>query len=134
MSENRNPSNNAGATNLPVHASRKLAPTTAIDLCEEPENNDLLGQMRLLLRLLLENALVTQPELEYEVRLLVMERLQRYLTKNLFMHNNCRVLVTFSAGVALHGANEEVDEIIGRADKAMYKAKKGGKNRVEAAE
>jgi PleD family two-component response regulator len=41
---------------------------------------------------------------------------------------------TFSAGVALHGANEEVDEIIGRADKAMYKAKKAGKNRVEAAD
>src|SRR5487761_2054685 len=71
MSENRNPSNIAGATILPVHASRKLAPTTAIELSEEPENNDLLGQMRLLLRLLLENALVTQPELEDEVRLLL---------------------------------------------------------------
>lgn len=64
----------------------------------------------------------------------VIERLQRNLTKNLFMHNNCRVLVTFSAGIALHGANEEVDEIVGRADKTMYKAKKGGENHVEAAE
>jgi diguanylate cyclase len=50
------------------------------------------------------------------------------------MHNNDRVLVTFSAGVALHGANEDADEIISRADKAMYKAKQGGKNRVEAAD
>jgi diguanylate cyclase len=64
----------------------------------------------------------------------VIQRLQRNLTKNLFMHNNERVLVTFSAGVALHGANEDVEDVISRADKAMYKAKKSGKNRVEAAD
>lgn len=61
------------------------------------------------------------------------QRLQRSLTKNFFMHNNERVLVTFSAGVAMHGENEDVQNIISRADKAMYKAKQGGKNRVEAA-
>lgn len=61
------------------------------------------------------------------------QRLQRSLTKNFFMHNNERVLVTFSAGVAVHGENEDAQNIIRRADKAMYKAKQGGKNRVEAA-
>ena len=71
MSENSNPSDNTGETIFPVHATRKLAPTAAIELSEEPENIDPLVQMRLLLRLLLEHALVTQPELEDEVRLLL---------------------------------------------------------------
>ena len=61
-------------------------------------------------------------------------RLQRELTKKFFLHNNERILVTFSAGVALRGENEDAEDVIGRADKAMYLAKKTGKNRVIAAE
>jgi diguanylate cyclase len=61
------------------------------------------------------------------------QRLQRSLTKNFFMNNNERVLITFSAGVAMHTENENAENIIRRADKAMYKAKQAGKNRVEAA-
>lgn len=63
-----------------------------------------------------------------------MQRLQRDLTKKFFLHNNERVLVTFSAGVALRGEEEDADALVGRADKAMYKAKQTGKNRVVAAE
>ncbi|HCJ50690.1 MAG TPA: GGDEF domain-containing protein, partial [Gallionella sp.] len=62
------------------------------------------------------------------------ERLQRELTKQFFMHENDRVLVTFSAGVALRAAEEPQDEVVGRADKAMYQAKRTGKNRVVMAE
>ena len=62
------------------------------------------------------------------------ERLQRELTKQFFMHENDRVLVTFSAGVALRAAEEPQDEVVGRADKAMYRAKRTGKNRVVMAE
>ncbi len=62
------------------------------------------------------------------------ERLQRELTKQFFMHENDRVLVTFSAGVALRAAEEPQDEVIARADKAMYQAKRAGKNRVIMAE
>jgi diguanylate cyclase len=61
-------------------------------------------------------------------------RLQRELTKNLFLHNNKRQLITFSAGVALHTSGEDPDSTIGRADNAMYKAKRAGKNRVFAAD
>jgi len=61
-------------------------------------------------------------------------RLQRELTKKFFLHNNERKLITFSAGVALRNPNESADDVIGRADKAMYQAKKTGKNRVIAAE
>jgi len=62
------------------------------------------------------------------------ERLQRELTKQFFMHENDRVLVTFSAGVALRAPEEPQDEVVGRADKAMYQAKRTGKNRVVVAE
>lgn len=61
-------------------------------------------------------------------------RLQRELTKNLFLHNNERQLITFSAGVALHVNGEDPESTIGRADSAMYKAKRAGKNRVFAAD
>lgn len=57
-------------------------------------------------------------------------RLQRELTKKFFLHNNERLLVTFSAGVALFKREEDQASVLQRADKAMYLAKKSGKNRV----
>lgn len=60
-------------------------------------------------------------------------RLQRELTKKFFLHGNERILVTFSAGVALRGEAESQDDLIGRADHAMYKAKQSGKNQVKVA-
>jgi diguanylate cyclase len=49
------------------------------------------------------------------------------------MHNNERLLITFSAGVALRTSNEDQTSMIKRADEALYKAKRAGKNRVVAA-
>ena len=43
------------------------------------------------------------------------------------------MLITFSAGVALHDGTESRDAIIARADAALYQAKRAGKNRVVAA-
>ena len=63
-----------------------------------------------------------------------MRRLQRELTKRFFLHDNERLLITFSAGVALLKANETQDGILARADKAMYQAKLQGKNRVVTSE
>lgn len=60
-------------------------------------------------------------------------RLQRELTKKFFLHGNERILVTFSAGVAMRGEEESQDDLIGRADNAMYKAKQAGKNQVKVA-
>jgi diguanylate cyclase len=57
-------------------------------------------------------------------------RLQRALTKTLFMQNNQKLLITFSAGIALLQTGESEASVIGRADQAMYLAKKSGKNRV----
>jgi diguanylate cyclase len=80
-----------------------------------------------------EEFLIVLPETDLKSAIEAMQRLQRDLTKKFFLHNNERVLVTFSAGVALRGPDEDADDLIGRADKAMYQAKQAGKNRVEAA-
>jgi len=80
-----------------------------------------------------EEFLIVLPDTNLESAVEAMQRLQRDLTKKFFLHNNERILVTFSAGVALRGDEEDADALIGRADKAMYKAKQTGKNRVEAA-
>jgi diguanylate cyclase len=61
-------------------------------------------------------------------------RLQRELTRRYFLHNNERLLITFSAGVAQFKPGETQEMVFARADKAMYQAKLQGKNRVVAAE
>jgi diguanylate cyclase len=43
------------------------------------------------------------------------------------------LLITFSAGVAQYQLEESQESIIKRADEAMYRAKKSGKNQILAA-
>jgi diguanylate cyclase len=59
-----------------------------------------------------------------------MARIQRALTRKFFMHNNEKVLITFSCGVVEIGSGEPPDAALKRADAAMYLAKRSGKNRV----
>ena len=60
----------------------------------------------------------------------VVTRVQRELTKRIFMFDDEKLLVTFSAGVALLDERENKENLIKRADEALYDAKKMGKNRV----
>ena len=41
---------------------------------------------------------------------------------------------TFTAGVALHWDDESPTDTLGRADRALYDAKRGGRDRVHFAE
>jgi len=59
-----------------------------------------------------------------------MVRLQRELTRRFFLAGTEKVLITFSAGVAQVGLEEDGVAAIKRADRAMYMAKRAGKNRV----
>ncbi|MBM4181681.1 MAG: GGDEF domain-containing protein, partial [Betaproteobacteria bacterium] len=61
----------------------------------------------------------------------ILQRIQRELTRQFFMHDNERVLITFSAGVAQRQAGEDGAVLLARADAAMYEAKSLGRNRVE---
>jgi diguanylate cyclase len=80
-----------------------------------------------------EEFIIILPNTEQEDAIKVIERVQRKLTKEFFMHSDERVVITFSAGVAQRIGEETPDEIIPRADAALYAAKNSGHNRVMAA-
>jgi diguanylate cyclase len=81
-----------------------------------------------------EEFVILLPETLLDEAVRVMARVQRELTRRIFLHNHERVLITFSAGVAQRVSGEQQDELIARADRALYHAKQAGKNRVAAAE
>jgi len=74
------------------------------------------------------------PDTAIDEAVAVMTRVQRTLTRRFFLYQNEKVLITFSAGVALMAEGESRDAVIARADGAMYRAKQSGKNRVCVAE
>jgi len=79
-----------------------------------------------------EEFVVLLPNTALEDAITAMARVQRELTRRFFLHNNDRVLITFSCGIAEIGTDETAEDVIQRADNAMYLAKRAGKNRVMA--
>ncbi len=77
-----------------------------------------------------EEFLILLPETDVKNGATTLERLQRELTKRFFLTDNRRLLITFSAGITLMRPDEDPYAAIDRADKAMYAAKRAGKNRV----
>jgi len=77
-----------------------------------------------------EEFVILMPDTKLDDGIEAMVRLQRELTKKFFMSDTEKILITFSAGVAELGADEAGIDAIKRADKAMYQAKRAGKNRV----
>ncbi|MFM8900148.1 MAG: diguanylate cyclase [Burkholderiales bacterium] len=60
----------------------------------------------------------------------ILTRLQRSLSGGLFMHEEKKVFVTFSAGVTRYRPGERIEDALERADQALYEAKRTGKNRT----
>ncbi|MCX7627798.1 MAG: diguanylate cyclase [Methylophilaceae bacterium] len=81
-----------------------------------------------------EEFVILLPETDQAEGIKVMMRVQRELTKNFFLHNNQRVLITFSAGVAQRMPGEDQAAVLKRADEALYRAKHAGRNRVFGAD
>lgn len=81
-----------------------------------------------------EEFVILLPDANIEEAVTVISRVRRSLTKRFFLHENKRLLITFSAGVAEYQINESQDSIVVRADKALYHAKNNGKNQVVIAE
>ena len=95
---------------------------------------DTLRKLDVIARFGGEEFLVLLPETEPEEAMQIITRVQRELTKRIFMHDSQRLLITFSAGVAYRMQGETQAGLIKRADAALYKAKHAGKNRVILAE
>lgn len=94
---------------------------------------DTLRAMDVIARFGGEEFLIVLPDTGMDEAVQTVTRLQRELTKQIFMHNHTRMLMTFSAGVALRRENEDQQSMVRRADIALYAAKKAGKNRVVSA-
>lgn len=80
-----------------------------------------------------EEFIVLLPGTGVEDAVAAMMRVQRMLTREYFMDHDDKILITFSCGVVAVTDLEAADELIRRADSAMYLAKRSGKNRVVAA-
>lgn len=74
------------------------------------------------------------PNTMLDEAIIISSRILRNLTKKFFLHRNNRLIITFSAGVAQYQLEESQESITKRADEAMYRAKKSGKNQILAAE
>lgn len=77
-----------------------------------------------------EEFVILMPDTPLDNGIEAMTRLQRELTKQFFLVGRDKLLITFSAGVAQFAVDEDRDSALKRADKAMYMAKRAGKNRV----
>jgi diguanylate cyclase len=77
-----------------------------------------------------EEFVVLLPQTPIEQAQAILTRLQRKLSSGLFLHEDKDVFVTFSAGVTGCGAGENLEAILERADRALYEAKRTGKNRT----
>jgi diguanylate cyclase len=77
-----------------------------------------------------EEFVILLPDTPLDKGIEAMTRLQRELTKRFFLAGTEKILITFSAGVAQLAPDETGGDAIKRADKAMYLAKRAGKNRV----
>jgi len=79
-----------------------------------------------------EEFVILLPGVGLEEATTIMVRVQRELTRKFFLHDNKKVLITFSAGITQRRDGETEQAVVGRADKALYQAKNTGKNRVVA--
>jgi len=79
-----------------------------------------------------EEFIILLPDTDVPSATKALQRLQRELTKRFFLHDNQKVLITFSAGITPLQPGDTQATITKRADEGMYEAKKTGKNRVVA--
>lgn len=60
-----------------------------------------------------------------------MERLRKRIEDNDFMFNSQLLKLTVSCGISINGNLEFASDVIDNADKALYRAKQNGRNRIE---
>lgn len=82
-----------------------------------------------------EEFIILMPETELESAFQKTEALRERVGHDpLVNFNGVDIPVTFSAGVALWDGKETIEALIGRGDKALYRAKRAGRNRTLVAE
>ena len=80
-----------------------------------------------------EEFLIVLPQTDIKGALIGAERVRTTIENTLFPDLGSDFKVTVSIGLSEYQIREDVDKIIARADEALYRAKNGGRNRVETA-
>ncbi|MDD5167494.1 MAG: GGDEF domain-containing protein, partial [Syntrophales bacterium] len=78
-----------------------------------------------------EEFLIVLPQTGINEALIVAERVRTQIEKIPFPDIGSDFKITVSIGLSEYKMRENIDEVIARADKALYLAKNGGRNRVE---
>jgi len=60
----------------------------------------------------------------------IAKRILKTIAESKLIYKNSTIKITMSGGITEHKPNDTIDIIIERADKALYKAKEDGKNKV----
>jgi len=77
-----------------------------------------------------EEFVIILPNVDENISFKVAERIRKVIENNNVKEGENIIKYTASFGVTSYKKNESIDDMLNRADKAMYKAKKSGKNRV----
>lgn len=77
-----------------------------------------------------EEFVVLLPNTDEKTMLDVAERVRAYIESITFDEIEPNYNITISIGSTFYHGNESLDEMMGRADKALYRAKEGGRNQV----
>ena len=70
------------------------------------------------------------PGVSAETALDILKRLQRVVVERTLVYNEGEIKLSFSAGVAVAEPGMPLEEVVHRADDALYEAKLAGRNRV----
>ncbi len=80
-----------------------------------------------------EEFLIVLTQTNIKGALIAAERVRTNIEKAMFPDIGSDFKITVSIGLSEYQIQEDVDKIIARADEALYRAKNGGRNRVESA-
>jgi diguanylate cyclase len=74
------------------------------------------------------------PETHLEEALILANKIRKKVERSKFHYEDKRVFITASAGLATFRSGDTIDDVFKRADRALYQAKQGGRNRCVSEE
>ncbi len=77
-----------------------------------------------------EEFLMLLPEIDIETAGKITETIRKKLEKDYFIEKNKKLMVTMSLGLACAKQGESLDQVLERADQALYVSKEKGRNKV----
>ncbi len=93
--------------------------------------NQLIRDVDMVARYGGEEFVMILPRAELQQAFVVLERIREKLAGTAFRFKDTPLKITLSCGVAEFNAGETIEDVMARADEALYRAKTNGRNRTE---